>query len=121
MIRKTVLMALAVTIAFASAALAQSKQDFDLVNKTGYTIDQVYVTPAHANDWQEDVLGRDTLSNGEGVHIRFSRGSKGCLWDLKVVFTDNEIAEWHDFDLCATSKIIIRYNRKTGETFADYE
>lgn len=121
MIRKIALAAALLVAGFASGAMAQSKQDFDLLNKTGYTVDQVYVTPANANDWQEDVLGRDVLGNGEVVHIRFSRGARGCMWDLKVVFTDNEIAEWHDFNLCTMSKITIRYDRKSGETFADYE
>ncbi|MEO5337712.1 MAG: hypothetical protein H7841_12580 [Magnetospirillum sp. WYHS-4] len=121
MIRKIILTAFVLAAGFASAAIAQSKQDFDLVNKTGYAIDEVYVTPADSDDWQNDVLGRDILANGDSVHIHFSRSAKTCLWDLKVVYDDKETAEWHDFDLCTTSKIVVRYNRKTGETSADYE
>ena len=57
-----VLAALAVILSLAvpAAALA-ADQDFTLVNRTGYTIEQVYVSPIKARDWEEDVLGRDVL------------------------------------------------------------
>ena len=32
-----------------------------------------------------------------------------------------EEAEWQGFDLCTVSRIITKYNRKSGETWADYE
>ncbi|MCA3255391.1 MAG: hypothetical protein INF91_07235 [Alphaproteobacteria bacterium] len=101
--------------------LAQGKQDFTLHNKTGYTINEVYVSPSKSKSWEEDVMGKDVLEDGERVDITFSRKEKTCLWDLKVVYDDGEEAEWDGFDLCETSKIAIRYNRKTGETSADYE
>jgi hypothetical protein len=118
---KTLSLATVLGFACLATAHADGRQDFDLVNKTGYTIDEVYVSPSHADDWQDDVLGQDALGNGDRVHIRFSRNAPGCLWDLMVVYDDKESAEWEEFDLCKTSKIIIRYNRKTGETSADYE
>lgn len=102
-------------------AFAEARQDFRLVNKTGYTIDQVYVSPSKSDEWEEDILGQDQLADGVGVNIRFHRAAKTCKWDLKVVYDDKESAEWEDFDLCETSKITIRYNRKSGETSADYE
>lgn len=120
MIRK-VLMAAAVLAVGAGSAFAAGKQDFDLVNKTGYPIEEVYVAPSSSDDWQEDVLGQDILENGKKVHIRFNRATKTCKWDLKVVYSDKETAEWEEFDLCETSKIIIKYDRKSGETSAEYE
>lgn len=120
MIRK-VLMAAALLSFGAGAAFAAGKQDFDLVNKTGYPIEEVYVAPSSSDDWQEDVLGEGILENGKKVHIRFNRATKTCKWDLKVVYSDKETAEWNEFDLCETSKIIIKYDRKSGETSAEYE
>ena len=108
-------------LGMSGAAFAEAKQDFRLVNKTGYTIDQVYVSPSKSDDWEEDILGQDQLEDGVGVNIRFHRAAKSCLWDLKVVYDDKETAEWEGFDLCEVSKITIRYNRKSGETSADYE
>lgn len=120
MFRKVALLTV-VLAGSSSVAFAESKQDFDLVNKTGYAIDEVYVAPSHSDNWEEDVLGDGVLNNGKTVHIRFNRAVKTCKWDLKVVYTDKESAEWNEFDLCSTSKIIIKYDRNSGETSADYE
>lgn len=96
-------------------------QDFRLVNRTGYTIEQVYVSPIKAKDWEEDVLGRDVLEDGESVDIRFPKREDVCRWDLKVVYDDGEEAEWADFNLCEVSRITIHYERKTGRTWAEYD
>ena len=102
-------------------ALAAGKQDFTLVNKTGYTIDQVYVSPAKSKDWEEDVLGKDQLANGDSWHIRFHRSETTCNWDLKVVYDDGEEAVWEKLNLCEIEKVTIRWNKKTGETTATVE
>ncbi|MFD2264625.1 hypothetical protein ACFSM5_17100 [Lacibacterium aquatile] len=105
-----------------SAAHAQGKQDFTLTNKTGYDISEVYVAPSASKDWEEDVMGRDVLANGEAVDISFERGQSTCKYDLKVIYSDdNSSAEWSGFDLCKVSKITILYNRNTGVTSARYE
>jgi hypothetical protein len=105
-----------------SALAAEAKQDFTLVNKTGYELNAVFVSPGHGDAWGEDVMGRDTLGDGESVHITFKRAEKTCEWDLKVVYTvDDSSAVWHDIDLCSVSKITIRYNKNSDKTTASYE
>jgi len=103
--------------------LAQAgAQDFTLINKTGYEIGEVYVSPTKSDDWEDDVLGRDVLPDGDRVDISFSRDTDACVWDLKVVYTvDNTSAEWDRFNLCEVSKIKIFYNAKTDTTSATYE
>jgi hypothetical protein len=104
------------------SAYAAGKQDFTLINHTGYQINKVFVSPASSNSWQEDVLGRDVLNNGKNVNIRFHRNTPGCKWDLKVVYTDDgSSAIWRGFDICAISKITIKYNRKTNVTSASVQ
>ena len=104
---------------FGTAVLAQGKQDFELINQTGYDISEVYVSAAKTDDWEEDVLGRDILDNGETLEISFDRGTKSCKWDLKVVYDDDDSsAIWYDFDLCQISSITIHYDRKKDVTSA---
>lgn len=105
----------------APAAFAQGKQDFNLVNRTGYVIEEVYVSPTHASQWGSDILGEGVLNNGASKQIRFSRSAQTCNWDLRVVYDDKSDAVWEGFNLCEVSKITIRYNRSTGVTSADYE
>ena len=120
---KKMLLALAMTTAFATAAWAQAKQDFTLVNATGYDIDEVYVSPSKANTWQEDVLGDDSdgLEDGASTHISFKGAGGGCIWDLKVVFEDDDEAVWNNIDLCKVSKITLHYDRKARTTTADID
>lgn len=112
-------LAFMLTVGVSSAASAQGKQDFTLVNKTGYTIDQVYVAPSSSNDWEDDVLGRDQLAHGEQIHITFSRSDKSCKWDLKVTWTDNSSSEWHGADLCSISKISLFYDKSSDRAWAE--
>lgn len=103
----------------ATTAAHADNLDFSLVNKTGYVISEVYVSSASTNDWEEDVMGTDVLGNSESVDIEFEKGSKGCKWDMKVVYDDGEEAVWENLNLCSTSKVSLRYDRKKGSTWAE--
>jgi hypothetical protein len=105
-----------------SAQAAEAKQDFVLVNKTGYELKAVYVSPSKSDDWEEDVLGKDTLDDGETWEIKFRRSVRTCKWDLKVVYSvDSSTAVWSDIDLCTVEKITIRYNKNTDTTSAKFD
>lgn len=114
---KSILAAAGLMLALASPAMA-GDQDFNLNNATGYTIEKVYVAPSKSNDWEEDVLGDDTLEDGTNVDITFPQSGSACKYDLKVVYDDGEEAMWGNLDLCTISSVKIRYNRSTGATSA---
>ena len=102
----------AMTLAITATVPRAGDQDFVLVNKTGYEIDEVYVAPANGKNWGDDIMGRDTLGNGEKVTIEFAHKEKECVWDMKVIFSDEEEAIWEDFDLCKVEEITLRYEGK---------
>lgn len=107
-----------------SANAQEAKQDFTLVNKTGYDISEVYVSPSHSDSWEEDLLADedDNFGDGESKSIHFKSKVKTCLWDLKVVYDeDDSTAIWRDVNLCEVSKITLRYNAKSGETKALFD
>lgn len=110
-------------VVVASVAQAQqARQDFTLVNRTGFDISEVYVSPAKTDDWEEDVLGDDELENGKSTTIRFNRSTRTCIWDLKVVYSDDDSsAVWNNIDLCKISKVTIRYDRGRRTTSADFD
>jgi hypothetical protein len=121
---KRLLVLSAVLLAVGGSALAgEARQDFKLVNKTGYEISEVYVSPSKKDDWGDDVLGDDDeLEDGSTVNIRFKNAGKTCKWDLKVVYDeDDSSAVWNDIDLCEVSKVTIFYNRKSDKTSATFE
>lgn len=105
----------AVFAAFTSAnafAAQNRKLDFSLVNKTGLTIEEVYVSPSDDDEWGEDVMGKDVLKDGESVDIEFSRKETTCKWDLKVVDAEKDSIEWTELDLCKANEITLKYEGK---------
>lgn len=110
------------SMAMSAMAWGQAKQDFTLVNKTGYALSEVYVAPSKSDDWESDILGRDLMPDGEAFDISFDRSDKSCFWDLKVIYhDDSSSAVWYGIDLCTVSKITIRYNRSTDTTSASFD
>ncbi len=119
---RAILTAAALFFAVNGTVLAQAKQDFQLVNKTGYEISSVFVSASKTNDWEDDVLSDDTLDDGETLTVRFKNAGKTCKFDIKVVYEeDDSEAIWTDIDLCATSKVTIRYNKSTDTTSATFD
>ena len=113
---------LALLFVFAVATLAQARagdQDFTLVNKTGFDIHSVFVSPHGTDEWEEDVLGKDVLANGDHVDIKFSRSTKGKSWDLKVADKDGKGYVWESINLLEVSKVTVEY--KNGKASATYE
>ena len=95
--------------------------DFTLVNRTGYALNEVYISPANKDAWGKDRLGKNQLAHGASRLFRFG-DTKNCVQDIKVVFADDgSEVEWEDFNLCELDKITLRYNRKTREVSADTE
>ena len=105
-------LALAAAVSTSASAPKRPDLDFKLVNKTGLTIEEVYVTPSDHDEWGEDIMGKDVLKNGESVDITFSRKETGCNWDLKIVDSDKDEIEWEGFNLCKAEEITLKYEGK---------
>ena len=111
--------AFALTFGLAGGLAQAADQDATVVNRTGATINHVYVSVAGANAWDEDLLDEDdTLDNGEHVDIAFDQEARGCLYDLKVVYDDGESSQWGGINLCETRRIGIYWDRNAGTTRA---
>jgi len=108
------------SILLSGAAIA-GDADFTLVNRTGYDLREVYISPSHKNAWGKDRMGDNLLENGKRRLFKFSDKSS-CKQDLKVVFDDDasEVV-WEEVDLCELETITLKYNRKTGEVSAQGE
>lgn len=98
------------------AADTAGAQDFTLVNATGVEIDKVYIAPHDSDDWEEDILGQDTLPDGENVDIKFNRAEKAALWDLRVEDSKENSIEWENLNLLEISKLTLHY--KDGKATA---
>jgi len=94
----------------ASAASAQGKQNFTIVNKSGQAINELYVSKASTDDWEEDILGKDTLPNGESLEITFSPKERAAKWDIKIVDDKGKEHKYFNLNLLEISEITVRNN-----------
>lgn len=95
--RTKLLLPLLLSSLFALPALAADYY-VEITNKTGYQINQMYVSPGNQKSWEEDVLGNDVLVNGttqrvnlKGIHRRFSISS---WWIQTAIPTLSGISMW---------------------------
>jgi hypothetical protein len=105
--------ALAVVVAlFAFAATAADERDFTLINGTGYDIKGVYINPPGDEAWTENEI-KDTLLDGNKFNVKFSQADKGCVWNMKITWTDNSWSIFRGLDLCKISNVTLKYNKAT--------
>lgn len=83
-------------------------QDFKLINATGHEIHGVFLSSVGVDNWEEDVMGQDTLANGASVDISFASDETGQYWDLMV--TDDAGAQliFQNIDLFTVSEVILK-------------
>ena len=118
--KRTLLLSSLASIMASGAAVA-GDADFTLVNRTGYTLREVYLSASNKESWGNDRMGQGYLDNGRSRLFKFSSKS-ACKQDLKVVFDDDESEViWEDFDLCEINKITLKYNRSARTVSADVE
>lgn len=111
--------ALALLLGTAAPSAIAGEQDFTLRNRTGIEIHELYVAPTKSDEWEEDILGRDTLPDDEDVEITFSRKEKAKNWDIKVVDGEGTSVEWHKLNLKEISRVTLYL--KNGEAYAESE
>ncbi|HEX8686612.1 MAG TPA: hypothetical protein VF654_08920, partial [Pyrinomonadaceae bacterium] len=104
-----------------SASDASGAQDFTLVNETGVEIDKVFISPNDKDDWEEDILGKDTLPSGQSVDIKFHRDETAAQWDLKVEDKQGNAITWENLNLLKISKLTLHYDKASGKATADAE
>lgn len=100
----------------AAPALAQQGDpSFNLVNRSGRLIFEVYASLATDQDWGRDRLGDNALPNGRSFALRLPQGP--CLWDLRVVYerSGGPFEERRNINLCAVTEVVFD-GRQIGQT-----
>jgi hypothetical protein len=103
----------------ATSAAYAGDQDFTLINKTGFEIHALHVSPHRSEDWGEDILGQDTLARGASLQIKFKRSTRAAHWDLQVEDENGHTLTWESIDLLEVSEVTLHY--KDGKAWADFK
>lgn len=119
--RALMLLALAASFFTAPVRAEGTDNDFTLVNKTGYTLDSIYVSPNDTKEWGDDIMGKDVVKDGEEVKITFHPKADASIYDLKVVYDDKTEVVWQDLELPKINKLTIHWDKATDKTSAEVE
>ncbi|MCW2241779.1 hypothetical protein [Azospirillum canadense] len=105
--------------AVTTTALADGKRDMTVLNRTGSDIAEIYVSPAGAARWNDNVMDQEVLQDGDLVSVHLSEDN-ACVADVMVVFDDEETVEWSGLDLCRASSVALRHDRSARRTWAEH-
>lgn len=97
---------------------AAGSQDFTLVNKTGFDIYEIYVSPYQTDKWEDEIMEQEVLADGESLDITFD-GYSETYWDILVKDQDGNSYYWRKIDLKKISKITLNYDGE--DTWAELE
>ncbi|MBP0495957.1 hypothetical protein [Roseomonas indoligenes] len=99
-------LALAFIAGLSGQALAQGQGNpsFNLVNRSGQTIEQAYASSAQQSTWGRDLLGNDVLQNGGTFAVRLPAGQ--CTNDIRVVYEGGRSEERRGVDTCRTNEVV---------------
>ncbi|MBQ7515191.1 MAG: hypothetical protein IJS96_02810 [Schwartzia sp.] len=100
---------LAVAVSGVAVAGARGSPNFELENGTGRIIREIYLSPAHMNEWiYQDELGKNVLYPGQELFLDFDPRDNVQYWDIKVVYDNGDEEWWYDLDLFRIYHITIR-------------
>ena len=71
-----------------------------VVNKTRFSIVELYGSNHGTNSWEEDVLGEDELPRGSSVDVDFDDGTGACMYDFLAVFDDGDQVKQENVNVC---------------------
>lgn len=80
---------------------------FMLDNQSSSAVAEFYASPTNVEDWEDDILGTDTLASGAATRVTIADGRSQCVYDLKFVFKDGSDLEEDEIDLCDTGSYTI--------------
>jgi hypothetical protein len=80
---------------------------FNLVNGTGVTIREVYVSLSSQRDWGGDRLGANVLQPGQRLSVSLP-ATGVCTVDMRIVYMDGRAAERRGVETCSVSDFIWR-------------
>ena len=108
MIVRTLAASCAALLMLAATAQAANRH-VDIVNKTGMTMKHFYASTTGTDDWEEDILGRDVIEDGDTFDINVDDGSGACRYDFKAVFENGTSLVRKNINVCQVGSFT--YNR----------
>lgn len=79
-----------------------------LVNESGLSLNYFYASPKTTSEWEEDVLGEDTVASGGRFRINFNSDDRcTCNYDTRAVFADDSERRG-EANVCSDHELVFR-------------
>lgn len=104
--------ALVAATALPLSALACNK-NFTVYNRSSsLTVTRFYASPSNGDDWEENILGKDTIEPGHKTEIDMSDDKRADKnYDVLAVLSDGTKIKRSNIDLCAITGITVYDDR----------
>lgn len=101
-VRSAAVLAILAASAGAASACNRGKEacSFILSNQTSYTLNSFWASPVRVKKWEEDILGRQTLSSGSEATVNLSDRRRDCVYDFKFRFVDGDEVTREKINIC---------------------
>lgn len=81
---------------------------YDVVNNTGFTLVDIFVTPAESDHWGKDILPNDLFEAGSTIKVTIPPDyGTTCLFDMKITDTAGGHITFTNIDICKIIKLQI--------------
>ena len=94
---------IAATLAASLSSADAANRKVDIINKTGMQLKHFYASNSGTSDWEEDILGRDVLDDGETFEADIDDGTGACRFDFKGVFVNGKEVVKRNVNVCQVS------------------
>ena len=89
---------------------------YDVINNTGVTLIDVFVTAAETNHWGNDILPNDVFENGSTIRVTIPPDyGETCMFDMKITDAAGGHITFTNIDACKLVKL-----RINGDATFDY-
>jgi len=96
--------------AIGKVAFAQALY-FNIINKTGETLNNIYVTPAETDNWGKDILPNDLFNDGTTVKVDIPETyGTTCMFDLKITDLNGDAVEFRNIDACKLLNLTLHWD-----------
>lgn len=88
---------------------ATGTASFILVNHIGTAIVSLRVSPSLADNWGNNLLGKQQLADKGEAPVSFTADKQTELWDLQTIDPKGEETEWPGVPLNEAKKVILSF------------
>jgi hypothetical protein len=81
---------------------------FFVTNNTGFTLNNIYVTPAETGNWGNDILPNDLFESASSVRVDIPADyGSTCSFDMKITDLEGNAITFTGMDACKLHTLIL--------------